>query len=153
MMKRLILGASMMVATPAAAERFFVVDMDLRARVMVAINLDSLRQINGNWRAWTFVATQTNLRAEPAYSQSLDEFDCGTERYRAIVTKEYNAKGVMTGDESDSPWRYPAPDSNGYAAMQVACGKVVADRSLIYDQTPLGLFGVFQNGLRRMAGK
>jgi hypothetical protein len=153
MMKRLILVASMMVATPAAAERFAVIDFNMTHRSMVALNLDTLRQVNGKWRGWEMIATNVNPKDEPIYVQSLYEFDCNEESYRVLTTRVYDANDNMKQTLDGFPSKYPAPNTPGYVAVQYACGKKVADPEMIVNDTPAGLFRIFQNGLRNGSAK
>jgi hypothetical protein len=147
-MRAWILAASILVAAPAAAERYAVVDLDVTSGRLIAINLDTLQQVAGGWRAWTYLATTIEGQSKPVYIQTLNEFDCADDRFRSLSSKIFNAKHESIGSFAGKPWDYTAPNTAPYEMLKIACGLKKADEGNILDKTPATMYEFYIEAMK-----
>ena len=132
-MKRLILAASMMVATPAAAERQMIVSLDVPKGTAVSIDLDTIRTVDGLPRAWgTTIMMADDI---PTFSATLFEFDCKGERSRVLSNTVFNMDGTSRFVLDAQPWSYVIPNTPAYKLMYYGCGGAKKDDDVIYTGT------------------
>ena len=120
----------MTVATPAAAERQMIVSMDLTNGNAIAIDLDTIRVVNGLSRAWTTTALSSD--GIPTFSATLLEFDCKGERSRILSNNVFNMDGSSRFVLDPSPWAYPVPNTPTFKMMYYGCGGIKKTDDVIY---------------------
>lgn len=123
-MRKIIAATMMLIATPASADRFAVVSTDPKAGTMVAIDLDTIRVVDGYTRAWTLATLMVS--GKQTYAHTLQEYDCKQERSRVITNVIYHIDGSPFGKIDPETWAYPAPDTPGAEVLLYGCGKKTA---------------------------
>lgn len=138
---RSILAATILLATPASANRFMMLSIDEKDRGFVAIDLDSIRPLAGRQRAWVMTGiTQGGPDNKPVYLQSLTEYDCSQERSRTLQISIYDATTrSVIGELPPQGWSFVPPSTAAAAGMEYACGKTVDEESVL-DLTASELF-------------
>lgn len=125
-MKGWIFGAAMMLATPAMAEQRYVTTLfDMTQGGLVAVDIDSIREVAGMKRAWVLTVSDRRPEAPVFYSMALAEFDCSAERARTLANQGYQSDGTMKDGMETKGWSYPVPQTAYYGALALACGKKV----------------------------
>jgi hypothetical protein len=147
-----ILAASLVGASPVMAERYVVTAFNLDEGHMSAIDLDTLKKVGSNWRAWT-VSVFASDKQPSFFAQSLTEFDCSTDRRRSLSVKAFDPSGEFTGNLNPEDWDFPAPNSAAYAAMEYACGTKRAEPKEIVSVTTVKLFEAFRDTMRESKSK
>lgn len=141
--------ATVCAATPATAERYAILKVSMEDRALVALNLDSLRQVNGKWRAWVVTGMVVPQHEGPVLVQSLAEFDCAEERSRTIDNKLYDEKLNMIGEMGGKDWNFAAPNTTGYDTIQVACKTKKGEEFGVENETIESLMETFAFGIKR----
>ncbi len=113
------------VDTPAYADRYAVVSTEN----VIAINLDTIRVVDGMTRAWTVAVLP--VQGKKVYFSTLDEYDCKSERSRVLSNKMYAITGEFIVDIPPTEWSFPAPETGAGEVLQYGCGKKVASPDMI----------------------
>lgn len=127
----IVIAMATLLAASASAERFAPVKADTVKGEMVAFDLDTIRQVNGNTRAWVLSVKAETIIKKPVHALTLHEFDCKEQRSRILTRKMYDETSLFLGETATEDWTYPAPDSAEYVVLGYGCGKKVADEDII----------------------
>lgn len=136
MKNAILLAASMIMATPAMAERNAIVSVDAVRAFIIGVDMDSILTIDGKQRAWTFVFFSEDTNNKPVYTQALMEFDCKLERSQTLDIKLFGEGGVKIGNLDPTPWTYPAPNTAEFRTMDYVYGKPVPAANVTTDTLP-----------------
>jgi hypothetical protein len=121
--KAWLLAAAMMVAAPAAANRYVVIAVSDEKGVMVTLDLDSIKTVGAYQRAWGF----TVVYAPPSKAiqlQGLTEYDCKGDRTRNLAIRQADADGNFVRDTNKvDEWSFVAPETGESKAFALVCGK------------------------------
>lgn len=126
MIKHWLIPASILVTTPAAAERYLWVSSNETAGFLTAIDLDSVRVVDGHPRAWVVLMLANAATAPahvPVYIMSLEEFDCKQERSQILASRVFREGGVVVRSLDPEGWQYVVPDTVSYDTLKYGCGK------------------------------
>ncbi len=119
-------AAILLSATPAIASRYQIVGADESEGTVIAIDLDTIRPLNGYNRAWV-LSTLVMDGGKHTWANALYEFDCKQERHHVLASTLYDMQGKSIEDMGPMPWAYSIPNTGGFNAMEYACGtKTVA---------------------------
>ncbi len=134
-MKAWILAVATMAATPAAAERYALVSIDDPNGKASSIDMDSIRTVNGNPRAWVLLMMGKEATAPnhvPGYVLSLTEFDCKQQRIQVLSSKVFRESGAMLHDLGPTPWSYAVPRTVNFDTLEYGCGKVADEKDIVH---------------------
>lgn len=137
--------ACLLGATPAAARDLVLIGSKFEkdARAAMFIDADSVKVFGSNRRGWMYNGFSYNNRT-PLTSTQLVEFDCEGEQMRVVQTDFFKLDGSYDSKGDSSPWSFPPPQTNNYATLQFACGKIsVPDANHFGDRDPFDLFQRF----------
>lgn len=114
--------ATMMLATPAYANRYVIIVANPDAGAMVSIDLDSIKPYAAYQRAWDLTVIY-NPPAKPVIMQALNEYDCKGDRSRTLTTRVYDYQSNFLREAGAEDWSYVAPETGESRALKLACGR------------------------------
>lgn len=121
--------ATILTAAPATADRFVPVAMNEAQGSLLAINLDTIRDVDGDKHAWLMTVIAKTEKG-PVYSLELERFDCKEQRARSLTSKFYNPKQEELFANPAQDWTYPVPGTGLHTALLYACGKKASDEEI-----------------------
>ncbi|PTW45581.1 hypothetical protein C8J25_107266 [Sphingomonas faeni] len=126
-----VIAATMLTAAPANSERFVIVAAEAQDS-MVAIDLDTIRDVAGYRRAWLTTVVMDSAYLKPIFAQTLYQFDCKAERSQMLSGKMFGDDQKFIDDVTgNSSWEFPAPSTSAYLALSYACGKAAKEDEVL----------------------
>ncbi len=151
-MKAVLIAMASMAATPASAERWALIASNAEAQNASALNLDSIRDVGSYKRGWVMMMLAKAPNGKPAYTQTLNEFDCGQQRVQVLAQTFYDETGNQILDTGAEPWTFAVPGTPLYTEMMTACGTKVPEDQ-VANLTAHGFFKRFLAIMRNNASK
>lgn len=151
-MKAVLIAMALMAATPVSAERWALIASNAEAQDASAMNLDSIRDVGDYKRAWVMAMLAKAPNGKPAYTQTLNEFDCDQQRAQVLAQTFYNDDGDQILDTGAEPWAFAVPDTPLYIEMMIACGRKVPEEQ-VANLAALEFFKRFLTVIRANASK